>query len=288
MEEEALAKLQREKRSTFPSASKSASNSASKSATSKSASNQSSLPSHVPLKARSATAPPQKTSCPPPPSATVSRPEKDLIVFPESKLPSVGQFTDIDVEKLTDAELERLLLDDTFSASRPLKPTLLGFNLSASYPGRVSGPAPAPAFPAGQWSVPNPPAANTPSPLFPTAPYPKFQNGFPAFMPQPFLPFTPPPPNAALVFPPQAPPPKVDPAMVKLFDKIASTSEYVKNGRSANNNTETPDLTQTPVASLEPKAAAESSSGMARFDWLDLDPLTRRKSEAETDRKSVV
>lgn len=254
MEEEALAKLQREKRHAHPSPSSS---------------------SQTGLRPTRSITVPQSTP--------LNRPEKDLIVFPETKKPpEQDKFKDIDVEKLTNEELEKLLLDENFAANRPTKPSLLGFNLSASYPGGI--PCSSSAFPTNQWPavLPNPPQSNTPSPLFPTAPFPKagtFQNGFTSaispFMPPSFLPFTPP---AALVFPPQ---PKVDPEMVKLFDKIASTSEYLKNGRTTNAEM---DLTQFPATSLAPNltnANPVESLGMGRFDWLDLDPLTKRKSEAD-------
>ncbi|XP_072290570.1 phosphatidylinositol 4-phosphate 3-kinase C2 domain-containing subunit alpha [Eucyclogobius newberryi] len=252
MEEEALAKLQRGKRQTFPSTA-------------------SSRPAPKPVRSNTL------------PQTAPARPEKDLIVFPESKRPSPETFRDIDVDKLTNEELEKLLLDDNFAAHRPAKPSLLGFNLSASYPGGVQ--CGGNAFPAAnQWNMvlQTPPTAGSPSPLYPTAPFPKagtFQNGFAPFIAPSFVPFTPP---AALVFPPPAPP-KVDPEMAKLFDKIASTKEYLKNGRTASGET---DAAPAQTTSLEPKAAsanpAEStSSNTGRFDWLDLDPLTKRRSEAE-------
>ena len=106
MEEEALAKLQRDKRQTFPSSSSS----------------------------RGALKPSRSNTLP-----QTARPEKDLIVFPESGRPARDDaFRDLDVDKLSNEELERLLLDDNFASSRPSnKPSLLGFNLSASYPGGV-------------------------------------------------------------------------------------------------------------------------------------------------------
>uniref|UniRef100_A0A3B4BE66 Uncharacterized protein n=1 Tax=Periophthalmus magnuspinnatus TaxID=409849 RepID=A0A3B4BE66_9GOBI len=222
MEEEALAKLQRGKRQTFPS---------------------------------TASKPAQKPAQKP-----------DLIVFPEAKRQTQETFKDIDVDKLTNEELEKLLLDENFAANRPTKPSLLGFNLSASYPGGVHSSANTFSA-ANQWTpvLQTPPTASSPSPLYPTAPFPKagtFQNGFPPFIAPSFIPFTPP----ALVFPPPAPH-KVDPEMVKLFDKIASTKEYLKNGRSATANVNL--------------AESTSSFNMGRFDWLDLDPLTKRKSEAD-------
>ncbi|XP_020780649.1 phosphatidylinositol 4-phosphate 3-kinase C2 domain-containing subunit alpha [Boleophthalmus pectinirostris] len=264
MEEEALAKLQREKRQTFPS---NASKPAPKLAQKPTRAN--SLPQTTPL-----------TS----PLTASTRPEKDLIVFPEAKKQTQETFKDIDVDKLTNEELEKLLLDENFAANRPTKPALLGFNLSASYPGGIHSSGNT-FSPANQWTpvLQTPPTASSPSPLYPTAPFPKagtFQNGFPPFMASPFIPFTPP---AALVFPTPGPP-KVDPEMAKLFDKIASTKEYLKNGRSGSSDA---DPAPARTTSLEPKAVSTnpaestSSSNMGRFDWLDLDPLTKRKSEAD-------
>ncbi|KAG5849194.1 hypothetical protein ANANG_G00107390 [Anguilla anguilla] len=115
MEAEALAKLQREKRHTLPASLPSSSASSSSSA------------------AKPLTGAPQG-------AASASRPEKDLIVFPESeakKRAEQDRFQDIDVEKLTNEELEKLLLDDSFGVQSkvPRPSSLLGCNLSASYPG---------------------------------------------------------------------------------------------------------------------------------------------------------
>uniref|UniRef100_A0A8C4GP29 Phosphatidylinositol 4-phosphate 3-kinase C2 domain-containing subunit alpha n=1 Tax=Dicentrarchus labrax TaxID=13489 RepID=A0A8C4GP29_DICLA len=249
MEEEALAKLQREKRHTF-----SASTSSSSSA--------------------------------------------DLIVFPETKKQAEkDKFRDIDVDKLTNEELEKLLLDENFGAnSRVSRPSsLLGFNLSASYPGgHACSSSP---FQSSQWTpvLPTPSSSSVstpthqPAPVFPSAPFPKpFQNGFtPTMSPfmtmsaqQPsFMAFTPIQPAAAMVFPQ----PTVDPEMAKLFDKIASTSEYLKNGKSASTDL---DSSKAGTASLAPhpppqQPAVTESSSISRFDWLDLDPLTKRKAENE-------
>uniref|UniRef100_A0A8C4EPS9 Phosphatidylinositol-4-phosphate 3-kinase, catalytic subunit type 2 alpha n=1 Tax=Dicentrarchus labrax TaxID=13489 RepID=A0A8C4EPS9_DICLA len=248
MEEEALAKLQREKRHTF--------------------------------------------------SASTSSSSSDLIVFPETKKQAEkDKFRDIDVDKLTNEELEKLLLDENFGAnSRVSRPSsLLGFNLSASYPGgHACSSSP---FQSSQWTpvLPTPSSSSVstpthqPAPVFPSAPFPKpFQNGFtPTMSPfmtmsaqQPsFMAFTPIQPAAAMVFPQ----PTVDPEMAKLFDKIASTSEYLKNGKSASTDL---DSSKAGTASLAPhpppqQPAVTESSSISRFDWLDLDPLTKRKAENE-------
>ncbi|KAM9352450.1 phosphatidylinositol 4-phosphate 3-kinase C2 domain-containing subunit alpha [Symphorus nematophorus] len=280
MEEEALAKLQREKRHTI-SASTSSSSSAASSSFSK------------PKPSKSTTTAPQ-------PSPSTNRPEKDLIVFPETKKQAdQDKFRDIDVDKLTNEELEKLLLDENFGAnSKVSRPSsLLGFNLSASYPGgHVCSSSP---FQSSQWapvlSTPSSSSVSTPthqpSPMFPSAPFPKpgtFQNGFtPTMSPfmalsaqqAPYIAFTPIQPAAAMVFPQ----PTVDPEMAKLFDKIASTSEYLKNGKSGSTDL---DSSQAGTASLAPNPPPQQptvmeASSISRFDWLDLDPLTKRKAENE-------
>lgn len=273
MEEEALAKLRREKRHTLP---VSTSSSSSK-----------------PVVSKSATIAPK-------PSPSNNKPDKDLIVFPETKKQTEqNKFRDIDVDKLTNEELEKLLLDENFGVnSKESKPSaLLGFNLSASYPGgHACSSSP---FQSSQWTsvlssastskVSTP--SHQPSPLFPSAQFPKpgtFQNGFtppispfmtlPAQQPA-FMTLPPIQPAAALVFPQ----PTVDPEMAKLFDKIASTSEYLKNGRSVSTDV---DSSQASPASLAPnpppqQPAVVESSHISRFDWLDLDPLTKHKVENE-------
>ncbi|XP_072242459.1 phosphatidylinositol 4-phosphate 3-kinase C2 domain-containing subunit alpha [Leuresthes tenuis] len=280
MEEEALAKLQRDKRHTL---------STSTSISPSGASSSSSKPK-----------PPKSTTTAPQPSPFMNKPDKDLIVFPETKKQAEqDKFRDIDVDKLTNEELEKLLLDENFGANSKvsLPSSLLRFNLSASYPGGHS--CSSSPFQSSQWgSVLSTPSSSNvstpthqPSPMFPSAPYPKpgtFQNGFtPAMSPfmalsaqQPsFMAFTPIQPAAAMVFQQ----PSVDPEMAKLFDKIASTSEYLKNGRSASTDL---DSSQAGSASLAPnpppqQPAVMESSHISRFDWLDLDPLTKRKAENE-------
>uniref|UniRef100_A0A3P8UG92 Phosphatidylinositol 4-phosphate 3-kinase C2 domain-containing subunit alpha n=1 Tax=Cynoglossus semilaevis TaxID=244447 RepID=A0A3P8UG92_CYNSE len=232
-----------------------------------------------------------------PSSLYATRSEKDLIFFPETKKQDEqARFKDIDVDKLTNEELEKLLLDENFGAhSKVSRPSsLLGFNLSASYPGSL--PCSSSHFQGSQWtpvlSTPSNSSVSTPthqpSPLFPTAPYPKpgtFQNGFtPTITPfmtmtsqqSPFMTFTPIQPAAAMVFPQ----PAVDPEMAKLLDKIASTSEYLKNGRSASTEI---DSTQVGTASLAPdptpQQAAGTESSNSHIDWLDLDPLGKQKAD---------
>lgn len=269
MEEEALAKLQKEKKTMVPGSSSSVA-SLSK-----------------PQLSKTSSAPPQPSE---------NRAEKDLIVFPETrKLVDQDQFRDIDVDKLTNEELEKLLLDDNFgtrsSVSRPS--TLLGFNLSASYPGGHVSP-----FQSAQWGsvLSTPSSSNLSTPthqstsMFPSTAFPKpssFQNGFPPAVPpyialpgrsSPFVTFTPiQPAPAAMVYPQQA----VDPQMAKLFDKIASTSEYLKNGKSSSTEQETSPAVPVSLAPNPPhqQPALAESAGMSCFDWLDLDPLTKQKPD---------
>uniref|UniRef100_A0A7N8Y748 Phosphatidylinositol 4-phosphate 3-kinase C2 domain-containing subunit alpha n=1 Tax=Mastacembelus armatus TaxID=205130 RepID=A0A7N8Y748_9TELE len=266
MEEEALAKLQREKRQTL-----------------------SASPSSLSSAASSSSLKPKP-----------SKPEKDLIVFPETKKQAdQDKFRDIDVEKLTNEELEKLLLDENFGTnSKVSRPSsLLGFNLSASYPG--GHPCSSSPFQSSQWTPVLSTSSNSsvstpthqPSPMFPSAPFPKpgtFQNGFTptmsTFIPlqaqqPPFIAFPAIQSAAGMVFPQ----PAMDPEMAKLFDKIASTSEYLKNGRSASTDL---DSSQVGTASLAPnpppqQPAVMEPSSISRFDWLDLDPLTKRKAENE-------
>ncbi|XP_022535661.2 phosphatidylinositol 4-phosphate 3-kinase C2 domain-containing subunit alpha [Astyanax mexicanus] len=258
MEEEALAKLQREKRPTLPAPASS--------------------PKALPKAGGTSTG--------------AGRQERDLIVFPESEARKKAEkdaFADIDVEKLTNEELEKLLLDENFGASKMTRPSsLLGCSLSASYPGgHAFNPSPF------QWtptlSTPSSSSLSTPThpqtTVFPTAPFPKpscsFQNGFTPAMPPfihhpaqqtPFLSFTTIPPAAPLVFQQ----PAVPPEMAKLFDKIASTSEYLKNGRSSSMDAEF-----TSSKSLEPVPQPPEPPSISRFDWLDLDPLSKRRVDVE-------
>lgn len=275
MEEEALAKLRRE-RSTLPSLS---------------------------FKANSSRSTPTSSTL----LAQAEVQAQDLIVFPETRaVEEPDHFKGIDVDKLSKEELEKLLLDENFGThSKVSRPSsLLGFNLSASYPGgHVCSSSP---FQSGQWSsvlvTPSSSSVNTPSQhptsMFSSGAFPKpgsFQNGFGTTI-SPYLPLTPqptsfmsfapiqPPPSAAaatataMVFPP---PPTVDPQMAKLLDKVASTYEYQKNGKVAGAE---PDPVQGGPPSLAPNPPPPQLTGteaaVTRFDWLDLDPLTKPRAES--------
>lgn len=281
MEEEALAKLQRDKRPMSLSSSPS-----------------SSLSSNRPPQKSGATATTVATA-----TGALGRPEKDLIVFPEAEAKKRGEkdaLKNIDVNKLTNEELEKILLDTTFDTNMNSKVTrpssLLGHNLSASYPGG-HGYSPVPfqqqvpaTSPWSSISITSTSALSTPThpqaAVFPSAPFSKpacpFQNGFtppmttflpmPTYQQPPFMPFT--PIQTPVVFQP----PAVSPEMAKLFDKITSTSEYLKNERSSSL-----DLDSAPPKSLEPAPppAPVETPSISRFDWLDLDPLSMRRGEQE-------
>ncbi|TRY58286.1 hypothetical protein DNTS_031053 [Danionella cerebrum] len=208
---------------------------------------------------------------------STSRQEKDLIVFSDSETQKKEQndkFEDIDIDKMTKEELEKLLLDDNFGAKKVSRPSsLLGCNLSASYPGGH-------AFNHSSFHWTPTPTQGS-SPVFPSAPFPKlpcsFQNGFsPAISPfiavptqqTTFLSFTHIPPPATLVYSQ----PAVTPEMAKLFDKIASTSEYLKNGRSSSMETDA-----VSIKSLEPIPQLTEPPVINQFEWLDLDPLNKCK-----------
>lgn len=271
MEEEALAKLRREKRST--------------------------LPTSLSFQAKSSRSTTTTTTTLPPQAQVQAQ---DLIVFPETRVvEEPDHFRDIDVDKLSKEELEKLLLDENFGAqSKVSRPSsLLGFNLSASYPGgHVCS-----SFQSSQWSsvlaTPSSSSVNTPTqqptPMFSSGPFPKpgsFQNGFAptispylamAPQPTPFMTFAPIQPTTsatAMVFPPTT----VDPQMAKLLDKVASTYEYQKNGKGGGAE---PDPAQAGPPSLAPNppppqlTAAEAA--VNRFDWLDLDPLTKPRAESQ-------
>ncbi|KAG7473752.1 hypothetical protein MATL_G00099160 [Megalops atlanticus] len=229
------------------------------------------------------------------PSST-SKPERDLIVFPESEAKKRGEsnvFRDIDVEKLTKEELEKLLLDDFAAASKATRPSsLLGCSLSASYPGSQTFTAS--PLQRGPWTPSGstlPTLTHPQAPVFPSAPFPKqpcsFQNGFshgmvPFRVPErfflslptqaPFMAFSPLPPTSPLVFSQ----PAVSPEMAKLFDKIASTSEYLKNGRSTSADSES-----AAIQSLAPEPLASEPTGTSRMEWLDLDPLSKPKTDSQ-------
>nr|XP_040139676.1 phosphatidylinositol 4-phosphate 3-kinase C2 domain-containing subunit alpha [Ictidomys tridecemlineatus] len=208
----------------------------------------------------------------------------DLMVFPESD--SQKRAVDIDVEKLTQAELEKLLLDDSFESRTPVLPVtpVLSPSFSAQLYLR-------PSIQRGQW----PPGLSGPSTYTLPSIYPStyskqaaFQNGFNPRMPtfpssepiylrlpgqSPYFPY---PLTPATPFHPQATlpiyRPAVSPDMAKLFDKIASTSEFLKNGKARTDLEITNSKTTVSNLQVSPK-----SEDISKFDWLDLDPLSKPK-----------
>ncbi|KAM6157554.1 phosphatidylinositol 4-phosphate 3-kinase C2 domain-containing subunit alpha [Rhynchocyon petersi] len=209
----------------------------------------------------------------------------DLMVFPESE--SQKRAIDIDVEKLTQAELEKLLLDDSFETRKtsvlPVTP-VLSPSFSAQFYLR-------PTIQRGQW----PPGLSGPSSYSLPSIYPStyskqaaFQNGFnprmstfqstepiylslpgqSTYFSYPLTPTTPFHPQGSLpVYRPV-----VSPDMAKLFDKIASTSEFLKNGKARTDLEITNSKATVTNLQLSPK-----SDDISKFDWLDLDPLSKPK-----------
>ncbi|KAI5620325.1 phosphatidylinositol 4-phosphate 3-kinase C2 domain-containing subunit alpha isoform X2, partial [Silurus asotus] len=190
--------------------------------------------------------------------------EKDLIVFADSepkKETEKDSFSDINLETLTDKELEKLLLDDNFG-----KPSsLLRRNLSASnMGGQAFNQNPLHWTSTSKSTMPT--LTHLQGSVFP------FQSLHLSAQQSPFLPFGSVQPVTAQVFHQ----PVISPEMAKLFDKIASTSEYVKNGRSS-----IVAESSVRVKSLEPVLHSTDSPNISRFDWLDLDPLNKRRVEVE-------
>nr|DBA17690.1 TPA: hypothetical protein GDO54_003101 [Pyxicephalus adspersus] len=226
------------------------------------------------------------TRAQPKPSA-LNKADQDLMVFPEvdSRQRSNKSLQNIDVEKLPLSELEKLLLDDTFEAAAPSQ----AINPMASVQ-RFT-----PSFSSGQWTSRL--QAPVPSPLPPTfsASFPKcsdpFQNGLspnmsvvqrrePLYLSLPARPA-----YVSYALPASSPfhlrgplptySAPVTPDMAKLFDKIAKTSEFQRNGKSNHN---TPIRQSTTNAS--PQDKADTTDDISKFDWLDLDPLSKPKVDS--------
>ncbi|KAM6133193.1 phosphatidylinositol 4-phosphate 3-kinase C2 domain-containing subunit alpha isoform 3-T3 [Phoenicopterus ruber ruber] len=223
---------------------------------------------------------------------THNKQDHDLMVFPESDAKSMeDKLSTIDIEKLTHAELEKLLLDDSFESSKvpmlPVSPILSPSLSSQFYLG--------PTGQRRQWTPGIPaPVTRTLPPIYPSASYTKqtgvFQNGFhpnmssyhsrePIYLGLPrqsqYISY---PLAATTPFHPQGSlpiyPPVLTPEMAKVFDKIASTSEFLKNGKSST------DLGVTAMKSaVSNLPASESCRDVSKFDWLDLDPLSKPKVE---------
>lgn len=209
----------------------------------------------------------------------------DLMVFPESD--TKKRAVDIDVEKLTQTELEKLLLDDSFETRTPVLPVtpVLSPSFSAQLYLR-------PTVQRGQWTprLSGPSTFALPSIYHSTysSKQTAFQNGLSPRLPTTFpstepiylsLPGQSPyfsyPLAPAASFPPQAClpiyRPVVSPDMAKLFDKIASTSEFLKNGKART------DLEINSKATMSNLQASPKCEDISKFDWLDLDPLSKPK-----------
>ncbi|XP_042737833.1 phosphatidylinositol 4-phosphate 3-kinase C2 domain-containing subunit alpha [Lagopus leucura] len=224
---------------------------------------------------------------------THSKHDHDLMVFPESDAKRMeDKLSTIDIEKLTRAELEKLLLDDSFESSKvpalPVTPILSPSLSSQFYIG--------PTGQRGQWTpgIPAPVTCTLP-PIYPSASYIKqtgvFQNGFhpsmssyhsrePIYFGLPrqsqYISY---PLAATTPFHPQGSlpiyPPVLTPELAKVFDKIASTSEFLRNGKSST------DLEMTAIKSaVSSLPASEKCRDISKFDWLDLDPLSKPKVDS--------
>ncbi|KAE8606011.1 hypothetical protein XENTR_v10010566 [Xenopus tropicalis] len=222
------------------------------------------------------------------------RQEPDLMVFPESdakKKNNAETFLGIDVEKLTDAEMERLLLDDHFDQRKPLaisQAPVANPRASPQFYGQ-------PSFQRSQWA-PGIQGTGTVN-LLPSfsASYPKcahpFQNGYNASVPAirrhdpVYLSLPTGSQYVSYQMAARAPfQPRgnlssysntVSPDMAKLFDKIASTSEFVKNGRSSAEADAAKSESTSPTVQ-----GADDADSINKFDWLDLDPLSKPKVDS--------
>uniref|UniRef100_A0A8D0CEN7 Phosphatidylinositol 4-phosphate 3-kinase C2 domain-containing subunit alpha n=1 Tax=Salvator merianae TaxID=96440 RepID=A0A8D0CEN7_SALMN len=218
--------------------------------------------------------------------------DHDLMVFPESdaKKKVDDKLNAIDIEKLSHAELEKLLLEDNFESSKP--PTLPATPvLSPSFSAQFYA---SPTVQRGQWTLGLPrPTCTVPS-IYTGTSYSKqvgiLQNGFhpgisaypsskPIYLSLPersqYISYALP---ATSAFHPQGSlpmyHPTLTPEMAKVFDKIASTSEFLKNGRSST------DLEMPGAKSAVSLPVSENSSDISKFDWLDLDPLSKPKVDS--------
>ncbi|XP_063294346.1 phosphatidylinositol 4-phosphate 3-kinase C2 domain-containing subunit alpha [Pelobates fuscus] len=223
--------------------------------------------------------------------------DTDLMVFPESdaKKRSERSLQSTDFDKLTPAELEKLLLDENFECSKPPKPLAVTqtqlFNpcISTQY-------CLQPSFQRNHWgSSIQGPASCTLPPNF-SIPFPKcsdpFQNGFntnvsvvprketvylglPAQVP--FVSFPMSTGTASFHLTRSLPTfsNMVSPDMAKLLDKVAKTSEFLKNGKSSHDS----DLARTEI-DVSSMQRSEKPDDISKFDWLDLDPLSKPKVDS--------
>uniref|UniRef100_A0A8C5QNM3 Phosphatidylinositol 4-phosphate 3-kinase C2 domain-containing subunit alpha n=1 Tax=Leptobrachium leishanense TaxID=445787 RepID=A0A8C5QNM3_9ANUR len=225
-------------------------------------------------------------------TAATSISDSDLMVFPESdaRAATAGQRTDFD--KLTPAELEKLLLDENFECCKPLKPLAVPPvpNPSVSTQYYLS-----PSFQTSQWSAGMQGHVSCTLPPnvsihFPKCPDP-FQNGLnpnmsarsrepvylgiPAQVPFVSFPST---ANMASFHLTRSLPTfsnAVSPDMAILLDKVARTSEFLKNGKAGHGKDSLP--AGTAACHMQTNEKLEDIS---KFDWLDLDPLSKPKVDS--------
>ncbi|XP_069821085.1 phosphatidylinositol 4-phosphate 3-kinase C2 domain-containing subunit alpha [Dendropsophus ebraccatus] len=209
---------------------------------------------------------------------------QDLMVFPE--VDAQKTLHNLDLEKLPLAELEKILLDDRYDE---VAPQPLAVAQSPLLHPVVSAQCFTPSFQSSQWTsrLPSPvpcsiqPAFSASYPRrcdpFPNGLHPSMQRRDPVFLslpaaPTPYLPFTMPtsaPFSVRGSMPPYSS--VVTPDMAQLLDKIARTSEFVRNGKSSHGHPQTPQ-SQMPESPVE---GADSAHDISKFDWLDLDPLSK-------------
>uniref|UniRef100_A0A8C8SM83 Phosphatidylinositol-4-phosphate 3-kinase catalytic subunit type 2 alpha n=1 Tax=Pelusios castaneus TaxID=367368 RepID=A0A8C8SM83_9SAUR len=222
---------------------------------------------------------------------THNKEDHDLMVFPEAvaKKRVEDKLNITDIDKLSHAELEKLLLDESFESNKvPALPAPPVLSPSFSSPFYITSTGQ-----RGQWTPGLPGSVTcTLPPVYPSTSYNKpagvFQNGFhpsistyqsrepvylglpgrSQYISYPLTTTTPFHPRGSLpIYHPT-----LTPEMAKVFDKIASTSEFLKNGKSST------DLEMTGFQSIVPKlATSENSNDISKFDWLDLDPLSKPK-----------
>ncbi|XP_075694338.1 phosphatidylinositol 4-phosphate 3-kinase C2 domain-containing subunit alpha isoform X2 [Rhinoderma darwinii] len=221
---------------------------------------------------------------PKPPGSALQ--DRDLMVFPEADATTRAEksLQNIDVENLPLAELEKILLDDSFEVVP--KPLIVS-QTQGSHPVVSAQCFNNPSFLGSQWTSRLPAPCSLP-PTF-SASYQKrsdpFQNGLQSAAPcraPVFLSLPAPSPYVSFSMPVRGPFPMagtlpayssvVTPGMAHLFDKIAWTSEFLRNGKS-NIESRLPQ-TQIPGARAE---GADKAEDISKFDWLDLDPLSKAK-----------
>ncbi|XP_069594558.1 phosphatidylinositol 4-phosphate 3-kinase C2 domain-containing subunit alpha isoform X1 [Ranitomeya imitator] len=219
------------------------------------------------------------------PGATV--PDRDLMDFPEvdTKYRAEKSLQNIDLEKLPLAELEKFLLDDSFEvvpkpsaipqthALNPVVSAQCFTNPSfqrSPWTSRLLAPVPCSSQPAYAASYPKH------SDPFQNGSHPSVRCREPVFLslpaPAPYVSF-PVPVHASFPMRATLPAyPSVPPDMARLLDKIARASEFLRNDKS-NHETQRPQSETTAF----PVKGTDKDDDISKFDWLDLDPLSKPK-----------